>query len=419
MKISSVSILLFLLSYNALHSQTTNSPYSILGIGDIDNDYYNRTGGMAITGQAYRSDRFLISNNPASYTALQQQFFSFELSSKGQFVNYSGDPLKGSSASNKDFAIKHLSVGTKIAKWWGSSAGIMPYSTSNYLINSFQNIGGTTANVPTTVDGSGGVNQVYWGNAFQPFKHFSVGVNAAYLFGSLTETKDLIQDNLATSLSTTQQTFYKNFYFTYGAQYYLPLSKNWDLSLGGTYSPSATLAADASLVVTDNATQISSTTNLKRNVDFKLPNATAFGFSLTKNKRYTLNADYKYQAWSGTNILQAANVALVNSSRTSVGFEISNKKTYFNTLFETSYLQAGVYYGNSYLQVSGQQLKELGLSLGYGINSKRNPELGLNLGLDVGQRGTKQNGQIKENYINFKITISYRSLWRTKGIRYF
>ena len=99
MKISAVSILFLLLSYHALHSQTTNSPYSILGIGDIDNDFYNRTSGMANTGQAYRSDRFLISNNPASYTALQQQFFSFELSAKGQFVNYSGTPLNGSSAS--------------------------------------------------------------------------------------------------------------------------------------------------------------------------------------------------------------------------------------------------------------------------------------------------------------------------------
>src|SRR5450432_2337882 len=99
MKTLSALILLLLLSYGALHSQSTNSPYSILGIGDIDNDYYNRTGGMANTGLAYRSDRFLINNNPASYTGLQPQFFSFELSTRGQFINYYGSPLNGISAS--------------------------------------------------------------------------------------------------------------------------------------------------------------------------------------------------------------------------------------------------------------------------------------------------------------------------------
>ena len=420
MKTPSAFILLLLLSYGTLHSQITNSPYSILGIGDIENDYYNRTGGMANTGQAYRSDRFLINNNPASYTALQRQFFSFELSGRGQFINYYGSPLNGSSASGKDFALKRLSVGTKITKWWGSSAGLMPYSSSNYLFSYPKNIRGTNSSVPATVDGSGGINQVYWGNAFEPFKHFSVGIHAAYLFGSLSETEDLAENGLATALSTTQQTFYKNFNFTYGAQYYAPISKHLDISIGGTYSPAHKLAADATLTVTDNTTQISSTSLIKNNVDFNLPNSSGFGFSLTKDKKYTLSGDYKYAAWSSTNNNIGINAALKNSSRASLGFEISNKQTVYNTvLIEKKYLQAGVYYGTSYLQINGQQLKEMGLTLGYGVNSKRNPQLGVSLGLDVGQRGTQQNGLIKENYVNFTLTVTYRDIWRTRGVGYF
>src|SRR5450631_1698523 len=148
MKTTSAFLLLLFLCYGTLHSQTTNSPYSILGIGDIETDYYNRTGGMANTGLAYRNERFLINNNPASYTSLQRQFFSFEISARGQFINYSGTPLNGTSASGKDFAIKRLSVGTKINKWWGSSAGIMPYSESNYSFSSVKNIQGTNSSVP-------------------------------------------------------------------------------------------------------------------------------------------------------------------------------------------------------------------------------------------------------------------------------
>jgi hypothetical protein len=418
MKTQSAFILLLLLSYGSLYSQTTNSPYSILGIGDIETDNYNRTGGMANTGQAYRNERFLINNNPASYTALQKQFFSFEISGRGQFINYYGSPLEGSSASGKDFAIKRLSVGTKITDWWGSSAGIMPYSSSNYLFTYPKNIGGTNSSVPVTVDGSGGVNQVYWGNAFQPFKHFSVGVNTSYLFGSLSETETLVQQGLGTSLATTLETFYKNFNFTYGAQYYTALSKHWDVSIGGTYAPAHKLAADATLTVLDNTTQISTTNNVKNTMDFKLPNSSGVGFSIVKDKKYTFSGDYKYQAWSSTNNYTGANYILKNTNRYSLGFEVSNKKTFFNTLFEKNYLQAGIYYGNSYLDINNHQLNDMGITLGYGVNSKRNPQLGFGLGIDVGQRGTQSAGLIKENYVNFTLTVSYRDLWRTKGPRY-
>jgi len=385
MKSPYILALLLLLSYCNLYSQNTNSPYSILGIGDIENNLFNRTGGMANTGLAYRNDKYIINNNPASYSALQQQFFVFEISGRGQFVNYKGTPLEGSSASGKDFAIKRLSVATKINKWWGSSAGLMPYSTANYEFNSSKTIQGTNSTVPVTYDGSGGVNQVYWGNSFQPFKHFSIGVNASYLFGSLTQTESLVTDGLATTLTTTRQTFLKNFNFTYGAQYYLPISKRWDVSIGGVYQPAHKLAADASVIVTDNATQISSTSDDVKNADFKLPNSSGIGFSITKDKKYTLSGDYKYAAWTSTNY--------------------------------------SVYYGKSYLNINGQQLNEMDLTLGYGLFRVKNQlglsSLGVSLGLDVGQRGTTQAGLIKENYVNFTITVSYRDFWRTKGAKYF
>jgi len=411
-------LIIFILTVTAGFAQNTNSPYSILGIGDIENNYYNRTSGMANTGLAYRSDRYLINNNPASYTALQKQFFSFELSARGQFINYKGNPLDGTAASGKDFAIKRVSVATKITRWWGSSAGLMPYSTANYAFNSVKNIQGTNATVPVNYDGSGGINQVYWANAFQPIKHLSVGVHAAYLFGSLTQTENVVTDGLATTLTTTRQQFFKNFSFTYGMQYYRPLSKNWDVNLGAVYTPASSLASDASVVVTDNATQISNTTDDEKTASFHLPNSSGIGISLTKNKKYSFSADYRYQAWTATNYT-GLNYALKNSQRISAGVEVSNKKSYFNNvLFEKNYLQAGAYYGQSYLAIKGEQLNEMGITLGYGVNSKKNL-IGVHLGLDIGQRGTTQNGLIKENYVNFTISVSYRDFWRTRGAKYF
>jgi hypothetical protein len=417
MKFSLLTIL-SAVCFNCVYSQNTNSPYSILGIGDIDNNFYNRTSGMANTGLAYRNDRYLNMSNPAALSALEKHFFSFELSARGQFVSYFGTPLDGNSASNKDFAVKRISVATKITNWWGSGGGLAPFSSANYQFTSVKNIQGTNSTVPVGYEGTGGVNQVYWTNSFEPIKHLSIGVTSAYLFGSLTQSETLTTTDLATSLITTRQAFLKNFRFTYGAQYAVALNKKWDVALGGTFSPTSKLAQDASVTVLDNGVQVANTTNTNLPTSFTLPNASGFGLSISKDKKYTLLADYRYQAWTATNY-SGLNYALKNSSRTSLGFEISNKKSYFNNLlFEKNFIQAGVYYGTSYLSVKGEQLTERGFTLGYGLNSKRNL-LGICIGLDAGQRGTRSNGLIKENYINLNFTISYRDFWRPRGVRYF
>src|SRR5256885_5505986 len=132
MKPNKFFYIILLLSSAGVYSQNNNSPYSIVGIGDIENNFYNRTSGMANTGLAYRHDRYMINNNPASYTALQRQFFAIELSGMAQFVSYSGTPVNPLSNNSKDFAIKRLAVGTKINKWWASGIGLGPFSTSNY-----------------------------------------------------------------------------------------------------------------------------------------------------------------------------------------------------------------------------------------------------------------------------------------------
>ncbi|MBS1562878.1 MAG: hypothetical protein JST39_00760, partial [Bacteroidetes bacterium] len=186
------------------YSQNTNSPYSVIGIGDIENNFYNRTSGMANTGYSYRNDRFIINNNPASYTALQRQYFNIELGGRAQFISYSGTPISaGTNSGSKDLAIKRLAVGTKINKWWASGVGLAPFSTTSYGFSYTKTIVGSTVGIPATVDGNGSVNQVYWNNAFEPIKHLSVGVTTSYLFGSLNQTENLFTSQLQESLTTT------------------------------------------------------------------------------------------------------------------------------------------------------------------------------------------------------------------------
>ncbi len=107
----------------------------------------------------------------------------------------------------------------------------------------------------------------------------------------------------------------------------------------------------------------------------------------------------------------------LNSGRFAGGVEYAKKLNGFNATFERFYYQAGFYYNNSYLQVNNIQLKDYGATLGFGLNSIRNP-LGFSAAVQLGTRGTTNNGLIKENYTQFTFTLSYRDFWFTKGRKY-
>src|SRR6201996_281325 len=115
-----LSILLAVLSITSLGAmaQNNNQPYSQMGIGDLEDGYYNRTTGLANTGIAYRSNRFLINNNPASFSGLANQYFTMEMAGRGSFINYSGTPVNVASTQSGDITFRRLVMGIKPAKNW-------------------------------------------------------------------------------------------------------------------------------------------------------------------------------------------------------------------------------------------------------------------------------------------------------------
>ncbi|MDE3214205.1 MAG: hypothetical protein KGM98_13300, partial [Bacteroidota bacterium] len=178
-------------------AQNVSSPYSIIGIGDLESSYFNRTSGMANTGIAYQNDKYITLNNPASLGNLQNQLFLVELAGRGLLVNYSGSAL-GSSASGKDFGVERFSMGVRVKKWWGSAVGFMPFSTSNYYFTGSTSLQGTSSTIPEQVSGNGGVNRYFFANGFRISRHLTVGVTTSFLAGSLMQQDTLVSPDLNT-----------------------------------------------------------------------------------------------------------------------------------------------------------------------------------------------------------------------------
>ena len=123
------------------------------------------------------------------------------------------------------------------------------------------------------------------------------------------------------------------------------------------------------------------------------------GFAATYKTKYTVAVDYSGQNWSSLNY-RGTNYSLVNSSRISAGFQYTNYVTIreknLSATYEKNFLQAGFFYNKSYLNIYGQPIKEWGVTLGAGTTLNRSG-LGLQGTIEIGSRGTTNNGLIKEN----------------------
>jgi len=420
MKIRSY-ILISLVFFTSLRTmaQGNFSPYSQMGIGDLEDGFYNRTSGMANTGIAYRNNRYIINNNPASYSGLSDQYFTVEMGIRGALVNYYGTPVNPASTQSGDITFRRLAMAMKLSKHWGSSIGLVPFSTQNYEYDVPYYLQGSSNELANHhYQGHGGVNKVYWGNAYEFFHHLSIGVEAGYLFGQLNQ-KDILQNyGTGTTLASTTNTVdLNNMYMQYGLQLYGKVGKKWEYSLGGTFNQRNDLLASTNRVVLDNDSVQRNSQELSQTY-LGVPNAFGVGLSLTHNQKYTFLADYRYQNWAAEkNSYPGKNYTITNSQRGSIGFEISKKKTFYNSKIELSYAQIGAYYGENYLQINGQQIKDYGMTASFGINGLKSP-LCYNIILQYGVKGTQQNNLVQMRYVNLTFVINYGAIWFTKGKKY-
>jgi hypothetical protein len=397
-----------------LLAQNMNSPYSIYGIGDIETRVYNRTSGMGGTGIATRSAEYFIDNNPAAISTLPRSFYFLNAAFTGKTVTYDGEGVDQTNRRNRDFWVKGIALGVKINKFWASSVGFKPYSNVNYNFSGSKTVVGSSDTYDAVYEGNGGLNDYHWINGFALGKHISVGLKSSIIAGSINQTETINNAAVLSSIQTKQQDYFGSPRFEFGAIYSLAVNKGWDFSLGGKYANKTKLPAERTITVTENTTTI-----LNENVDkqdrFFLPRTYGVGVTLTHNKKTTFAADYIFENWSPLNI-QGEGWALTNSSRFSAGMEFAQHVDVRGQLVEKRYFQFGGFINNSYLQVNNTPINEFGITAGMG--GKMTSNLLYTLAVEGGKRGTTAQNLIRENFLQFTITLTYRDFLFSKGHKY-
>ena len=151
------------------------------------------------------------------------------------------------------------------------------------------------------------------------------------------------------------------------------------------------------------------------NAKLKLPTKLTFGLGVGELKKWSVGAEFTFQNNTGfaNRFNDITNVTYTNGAKISLGGFYIPKYNSFSGYFKRVVYRGGFRYENTGLVLSGQTIKDQAFTLGLGM-PLRGTFSNLNLGFELGQRGTVLGGLIRENYANISIGLSLNDLWFQK-----
>ncbi|MCS3800152.1 hypothetical protein [Niastella sp. OAS944] len=408
-----VLIGLFVVLLSKANAQNMSSPYSVYGVGEIQELQPDRSSGMANTSISILSTPgFLINKNPASLMGLERSVAQVDLALVGKTVSFKGNNITSDNSSTKDVTIKRISISSKLSNHWASSVGFKPFSYVNYSFTAQKSIEGSSSTYTGQYDGNGGLHNLFWNNAFAIGKHLALGVRSNLIFGSINQTETL--NALNTPVVSQITSYYTGFRFEGGAIYGAKINKNWRFSVGGKVTTKNDLTSEKTLTVTEGNSYVEKDKVLADGT-FTLPWQYDAGIALVNKGRATFTVDYSYGNWNKLNP-GGTTWTMRDNERISAGFQLSNQVQRYGFTAEKNYFQAGLFTGKSYLQVKGQEINEVGATIGFGGYLSR--AFAYNLAVEGGRRGTISANLVRENYVQFTLSLSYREVLYSKGRKY-
>lgn len=415
--IVSFSLLLSLVSFA---QEGTSSPYSFYGIGDVR--FKGTIENTSMAGMSVIPDSIHMNIvNPAMYSSLKLTTYAIG-------GTFSVNKLNTDSQSEKAqrTALDYLAIGIPINKL-GIGFGLIPYSSVGYNIkNSTTDV--NSIRTDSYDKGDGGVNKVFLGFGYQLTKDLSFGADVQYNFGEInTQNISIRNDSNGVPIQYATKELNKSIAsgvnFNAGLAYKTKINNKLSFFSSATYSPEAKLnlgnSRTISLVqaisgvvagVVGDPVDVS-----VPSTKLKLPSKVTFGIGVGDVKKWSVGTELTFQNSSnfGNRFSDISNVNYQNATKfTFGGYYIPNYKS-FSKYFSRVVYRGGFRYENTGLVINDTPIKDGALTLGLGLPLK-GAFSNLNIGLELGKRGTKSAGLVSEQYMNFNVGLSLNDRWFVK-----
>lgn len=395
------SVFLFSLQTNA--QEGTASPYSFHGIGEVKfkGTVENRSmGGVGILNDSIHVNL----QNPAALSSLKLTTFTVA-------GTFSPTKLKNDTETQKAqrTSLDYLSIAFPAGKVV-FNLGLMPYSAVGYKIVS------NTDTESYKYDGQGGINRVFAAAGYQLTKNLSFGAEVAYNFGKIERNVAFFANDLQNGINEFNRAEIGGLSLNSGLIYKTKI-KNFNFVSSLNFTPTAALNSDnfrqtGTLSILDGATLLSNVTEDDLpNTKLRLPSKLSVGTGIGNEKKWFVGTEVSLLSKGDLDIDLNDDAVYEKGSKISLGGYFIPRYNSFSSYFDRIVYRAGVRYEKTGLVVRDESIKDQAVTLGLGLPLNRAI---INLGFELGKKGTTNSGLVQENYMNFSVGLSFNDKWFVK-----
>jgi len=416
-----------LLAGSALGQGLGNSPYSRIGLGDLNGNLGGvRQMGMGGTGQAAPNTGNINDANPALLVYTPRTMFEAGFSGQYKSVRNATDSYRTGSIT-----LAYLSLAVPINKRWSAAAGLKPYSSIDYQVTQTAAVNGDPFVLARrTFEGTGGLSEAYFAHGIHVFRDLNIGGSASYLFGTLDQSN-------GTAISTQQtvvereQLRYADFLMRASLHYRHKLGKDLNLNVGATqtFPTNTKVTRRRTLEQQDvNQSTIAGTTvNLLEDVGRTyIPMLSQGGISVDNGRNYSVSVDAGWQQWAKyQGFADPLNSPLGNTWRVAAGGEYTPDPGSVQHYFQRVTYRIGLNVAQMPYRPNGQVLYDRAVSWGFAFPLPTATSLEstvISLGFMYGVRGNTDylygggtgGSNVRENYLRAQLGVTLSNRWFIK-----
>jgi len=402
-------VLIIFISGTSIAQEGTTSPYSFYGIGELK--FKGTAENRAMGGIGVLSDSIHLNlQNPAGLADLK--LINYSVGASHRYLTLQTDSEKQKTSTT---SLDYIAIGVPMGKF-GASFGLIPYTSVGYQIDS------STDLATTRFTGTGGLNRAFLSLAYKVTPKFNVGIETSYNFGNIENISFHHINELQYGTREVNKADILGFSFKLGAFYKTMISEKLELSTSATYTPENDFVIEnnkeISTVIENNSGNLLTVQTIESkepNTNITFPSQYTIGAGIGQPKNWFVGAEYTGIETSNfeNSAFSIAEVTYNDSSKFSLGgFFIPNYNS-IGSYWERVVYRAGFRYEETGINIRGEDINEFGISFGVGLPVGR-VFSNLNLGFEFGQRGTKNQGLVKENFFNTIISLSLNDRWFEK-----
>ena len=406
----------FIFNLTLIFSQSGSlSPYSFYGIGE--NTFKGTMENRSMGGLNVYSDSIHLNlTNPAAYTELELVNYSVG-------IDYSNISLKTETSNEKvtTASINYLAVAIP-TKRLVFGFGLIPKTSVGYLLESKDD-----SKIPNQVDryeGDGGVNTAFLSFGFKVFKKIRLGISANYDFGSLEHSNSRFLDGVELYTRVQSNSSLSGVSFNYSILFKEKISN--DLTLHATYiiNPTSKLSSNNTQTLFTipglggyggDSEEIDLAALKLDKTKISIPSSNSFGLGIGKETKWFMGFDYTLTSGGGleNKLFNLKDVEYKKGSKIAFGgFYVPNYNS-FTSYFSRIVYRAGIRIEKTGLNIQNQSINEYGINFGFGLPFQAFQNI--NLGFEVGKRGTIKGGLVQENFASVRLGITLNDRWFVKN----